>query len=79
MKKKRIHSSSNIISSASLNNNYFQIFTSILINCSFKINGFTLHRKSFLKDLLRHGKDEYKRESMTIANQISYHGYISMS
>ena len=37
------------------------IFTSILVNYYFQSERFTLHRKSFLKDLLRQGKDQNKR------------------
>ena len=36
--KRRICNSSTTISTLSLNTNYFKIFTSILLNCSFKIN-----------------------------------------
>ena len=37
---------------------------------------FTLHRKSFLKDLLKQGKEK-ERESMTIVNEIRKDGYIT--
>ena len=36
--KKRVENSSKTISSTSLNNNYFKIFISILLNYSFKIS-----------------------------------------
>ena len=45
--KKRIRNSSTTISTASLNNNYFKIFTSILLNCSFKISRIYLTQKIF--------------------------------
>ena len=45
--KKRIHNSSKTISSASLTSNYFKIFTSILLNCSFKISKIYLTQKIF--------------------------------
>ena len=61
---KEIRNSSTTISTAFLNNNYFKRFTSILLKCSFKFARFTLHRKSFLKDLLRHGKHENKRGNL---------------
>ena len=43
--KNRIRNSSTTISTASLNNNYFKIFTSILLNRSFKINKIYLKQK----------------------------------
>ena len=55
--KNTIHNSSKTISSASLSNNYFEIFNSIILICSLKSARFTLQRKFFLKDLLRHGKE----------------------
>ena len=45
--KQRIRNSSTTISTASLNNNYFKIFTSILLNCSFKISRIYLTQKIF--------------------------------
>ena len=45
--KNRIRNSSTTISTASLNNNYFKIFTSILLNCSFKISKIYLTQKIF--------------------------------
>ena len=36
------------------------IFTRILLNCSFKIGKIYLTKKYFLKDLLRHGKGKNK-------------------
>ena len=65
--KKWIHNSSKIISGTSFNNLYFTNFTSKLLHCSFKIRfrlRFMLHRKSFLIDSLRQGKDENKKEKV---------------
>ena len=45
--KKITCNSSATISTASLNNNYFKIFTSILINYSFKISKIYLTQKVF--------------------------------
>ena len=45
--KQRVHNSSKKTPSISLNNNYFQIFTSILLNCSFKISKIYPAHKSF--------------------------------
>ena len=67
--KKWIRKSSTTISTVSLNNNYFKIFTSVLLNSSLKTN-------KIPKELLGHGKHENKRESMAIVNQITYHSYI---
>ena len=36
--KQRIRNSSTTISTGSLSNNYFKLFTSLPLNCSFKIN-----------------------------------------
>ena len=64
--KNRIRNSSTTISTASLNNNYFKIFTSILLNCSFKVKKITLHKKYFLriywdmdKTKIKEGKYDY--------------------
>ena len=56
--KKRISSSSKRIHNTPVS--YVSIVTSILSHFSFKWKVFALHRKSFLKDLLRQGKDENK-------------------
>ena len=45
--KNRIRNSSTTISTASLNNNYFKLFTSLKLNCSFKINKNYLKQKIF--------------------------------
>ena len=45
--KKRVHNSSETISSTSLNNNYFKIYTSFLLNYSFKISKIYLIQKIF--------------------------------
>ena len=45
--KKRVHNSSKTISSTSLNNNYFKIYTSFLLNYSFKISKIYLIQKIF--------------------------------
>ena len=45
--KKKIHNSSKTMSSTSLNNNYFKIFTSILLNCYFKISKIYLTQRVF--------------------------------
>ena len=45
--KKGICKSSTTISTASLNNNYFKIFTSKILNCSFKISKIYLPQKFF--------------------------------
>ena len=44
--KKRICNSSKAISTASLNDPYFKIFTSILLNCSFQISKIYLTQKT---------------------------------
>ena len=56
--KKTISNSSKRIRHRSIS--YISIVTSILLHCSFKMRSIYLHRKSFLKDLLRQGKDENK-------------------
>ena len=45
--KQRIPNSSTTISTASLNNNYFKLFTSLPLNSSFKINKNYLKQKIF--------------------------------
>ena len=45
--KNRIRNSSTTISTASLNNNYFKIFTAILVNSSFKNSKIYLTQKIF--------------------------------
>ena len=45
--KNRIRNSSTTISTASLNNNYFKLFTSLPLNCSSKINKNYLKQKIF--------------------------------
>ena len=64
--KKWICNSSTTISTASLNNNYFKIFTAMLLISHLKIARFTWHNKSFLKNLLRHGKDENKKGNVSL-------------
>ena len=63
--KKWIQNSSKIISGTSFNNLYFKNFSPKLLHCSFKIRfrlRFMLHRKSFLIDSLRQGKDEKEKK-----------------
>ena len=64
--KDRIRNSSTTISTASLNKNYFKIFTSILLSCSFKTTKIYLTQKTFCKDLLRHGKDKSKKGNVRL-------------
>ena len=45
--KQKIRNSSTTISTASLNNNYFKLFTSLPLNSSFKINKNYLKQKIF--------------------------------
>ena len=49
--KKRIRKSSTTFSTASLNNNYFKVFISIILNCSFKISKIYLTEKMFSEGL----------------------------
>ena len=82
--KNRINNSSKTISSIFLNINYFKISSSTLLNCSFKIRRFTLHRKYFLKDLLRQVKYKNKRTKvwllqMKLVTLISYPKFCSQN
>ena len=69
--------SSTTISTASLNNNYFKILTSKILNCSFRINKIYLTQKFFSSWVTETWKRwREKTESMAIVNYNSCHCYI---
>ena len=75
--EKTIRNSSKTISSASLSNHYFEIFTWSLVNCSFKISKIYLTQNIFSEGFTETWKRwKSKRVSLTFVNQVNCHGYI---